>query len=363
MKRFQITQSALVIITLIFPSLSAYAAQNIPGNDILWVRQSEAYECCVYQAYVNGMRRLRELAEGKEPGTWCVVLDADEMVISNVEFQEDFSVAGGKNFTAMWNAWCMRAEAEALPGAREFCELAKELGGRVIIVTNRKNPPLRGATEKNLKAQGIPYDACLLREGPYLNDRAKTMRREDVEKGTVKTLPEGMKLPPLDILMLAGDQTHDLYEHGAGFDKVKDRFGKDLMIIPNPMYGDWARGGSYKKKAKRNATKGKKAADDTQQPITWQEAMQKVGQEVIVEGTIVDVYIPERGPAKMNFTKPWWKGLVLVVWKKEMYPNLTADYLDKRVRVRGKVTTYTGTKGRTSYQIEINSAGRITVVP
>jgi predicted secreted acid phosphatase len=46
--------------------------------------------------------------------------------------------------------------------------------------------------------------------------------------------------------MLVGDQAHDLYRHDEkGFEGVKERFGRDLVILPNPMYGDWERGGTF----------------------------------------------------------------------------------------------------------------------
>jgi len=110
----------------------------------------------------------------------------------------------------------------------------------VIILTNRQGD-LKEVTEKNLRKIDFPYDILLLREGPYAKDRTKVMRREAIRKGTVKTLPAGVKLPPLEIAMLAGDQTHDLYDsYKLNFEDIKERFGRDFIILPNPMYGDWA---------------------------------------------------------------------------------------------------------------------------
>ncbi len=208
-------------------------------RDIQWVNGSEEYKLCARQAYMNAMNRLKELAKDEKPGTWCVVLDADETVISNLEFQKDLEARGVSYNDELWKEWGLKAKAEAVPGAKEFCKLVKELGGKVIIITNRKDP-LREVTLKNLDDLGIPYDACILREGPYKDDKSKVERRNDVENGTIKGYWESKKLPPLKILMLAGDQKGDLYDSKkADYEDVKDRVVKDFIVIPNPMYGDW----------------------------------------------------------------------------------------------------------------------------
>jgi 5'-nucleotidase (lipoprotein e(P4) family) len=305
------------------------------------------------------MKRLRELARGQKPGTWCVILDADETIISNVQFQMELQAAGRGYSAAGWNEWCQRRQATALPGAKEFCALVKELGGKVIIITNRKHPPLRKATVQNLDALGIPYDACLLREGPYIQDRSKTMRRSAVEKGTVQTLGPNKKLPPLRILMRVGDQTHDLYEDKKlSFENVKDRFGTDLVIIPNPMYGSWTYSSSV---IQTPVTPTRRPAPGSG-VITWQEAMKKVGQEVVVEAKVLQVYIPSQGPAKLNFSQPWWKGLTVVVLNQEKFGDLEAKYLNRFVRVSGKVSAYTDNRGRKTIELRIDSPSQIRVV-
>lgn len=214
-------------------------AQGKLSNGVAWVSRAAEYKCCVQQAYLGAQRRLHDLVKGEKEGGWCVVLDADETIISNVEFQAELDVKNISYSGVAWDDWCRKERATALPGAKELMALVKKLGGRVIIITNREGD-VRQATIKNLDSLGLPYDACLLREGPYATDRNKTARRADVEKGSVKTLPEGKSLPPLKIIMRVGDQAHDLYDSGKlGFDDVKDRFGRDFVIIPNPMYGSF----------------------------------------------------------------------------------------------------------------------------
>ncbi|MCX6357920.1 MAG: hypothetical protein NT045_08635 [Candidatus Aureabacteria bacterium] len=209
------------------------------SNGVAWVLRSDAYKACVAQAYADASCRLRELAAGAKSGGWCVVLDADETIISNAAFEAELDEKGTVHSDETWTAWCNREAATLLPGAREYCALVKSLGGRVIIITNRE-APVRAATLKNLDRLGLPYDLCIFREGPYLRDSLKTTRRADIEAGEIKMLPGEKRLPPLRILMLAGDQMHDLYNpREKGFEQMRERFGKDLVAIPNPMYGDF----------------------------------------------------------------------------------------------------------------------------
>jgi len=234
----------VALLITAFVSMPTYAAKGnriTLSNDVQWVNHSIEYKLCVRQAYLNAIRRLEELAKNLKPGTWCVVLDTDETILSNIGFQKFLQASGQEYSGEEWIKWCDKAESKVLPGAREYCDKVRELGGKIIIVTNRKSP-LREPTAKNLKSEGIEYDALLLREGPYKKDRSKVMRRNDIRNGTIKGVEAEKKLPPLKIIMLVGDQIHDLYDKNKyTYDDVKNRVNKDLVIIPNPIYGSWQR--------------------------------------------------------------------------------------------------------------------------
>ena len=336
----------VVLLSLLFVLPSVVPAREKLPNDVVWVKRSTTYKCCVQQAYLNAMDRLRGLAEDKKAGTWCVVLDADETIISNVAFQ----MSGIPFSSKSWTEWCEKSAATALPGGEEFCALAQKLGGKVIIVTNRKGH-LQAATEKNLKDIGFPYDVLLTRSGPYAKDKTKVMRREAIRTGTIKTLPAGMNLPPLEIVMLAGDQTHDLYDsHKLNFEDVKDRFAKDFIIIPNPMYGSWTRPPMYPEPySSRNISRPNTAAPaekDTSslKAITPEEAIDKVGEKVMVETEIVSVYDPasrgKGGPVKLNTSRDWNEGLTIILFNKDGSFGDPSRFDGKKVRATGKVGTY-----------------------
>lgn len=208
-------------------------------DDVAWVRASAEYRLCVQQIYSFAAERLRELACNEMPGTWCVILDVDETLLSNVEYKVKVEAREELFNNETWEKWCKEEDASALPGAVEFCRLVKELGGMVVLITNREYP-LRLPTMKNLDNVGFKYDIILLKEGSYKNDNKKVQRRFDVETGKIQGYPEYKNIPPLKILMLAGDQVTDLYDpEKCTTDDAMNGAAGDLIIIPNPMYGNW----------------------------------------------------------------------------------------------------------------------------
>lgn len=349
---------AVVLCALLGLAPVCPAGQVKLPNDIAWVSASDSYKACVLQTWVGAGMRLRELAKAEKPGTWCVVLDADETIISNIDFEKELVVKGIEHTSEGWDAWCNRAAATALPGAREYCALVRELGGRVVVITNRE-APTKTATVKNLEALGFACDAVLFREGPYARDRAKTMRRDDIEKGTAKTLPGGKSLPPLKIVMLGGDQMHDLYDADRySLEQVKDRFARDLVILPNPIYGDWMRNGLYVEAPGLKAAPGNpgSAASSAAGVLTPQEAKGKVGETVIVEGVVAGVRVRERGPHQLNFSDNPREGLSVVIFDKEKFGDVRARYEGKKIRIRGRVSDYRGAsqiKASDPAQIEV----------
>lgn len=200
---------------------------------VRWVRNSAEYGAALVQAYALAGERLEELAAAHEPGTWAVALDADETVISNSQFQKELAASGEPFTRERWYAWARRREATALPGARRFLERVEELGGRIVIVTNR-DQAICLDTEANFDAQSLLYDAILCRR----DESRKEPRWQQVERGTAAP-----GLPPLEIVMWLGDNIHDFpdldqdlrFEPEAAFAD----FGRRFFVIPNPMYGSW----------------------------------------------------------------------------------------------------------------------------
>lgn len=207
-------------------------AQTLP-KEVHWARNAAEHRAVILQIYRLATERVEALARDREPGTWAVSVDADETAIDNSLFEVEIWQMGSYN-EETWHNWVIRQEATAQPGAIAFLERVHELGGKVVVVTNRREKHC-GDTEAVFMRHGIPYDAMLCREG---EERDKSPRWEKVEQGTASA-----NLPPLEILVWVGDNIIDFpgggqalrYEPEEAFQGFGDRF----FILPNPMYGSW----------------------------------------------------------------------------------------------------------------------------
>lgn len=200
---------------------------------IYWILHSAEYQALYEQAYRLATETLERRAEGREAGTWAVVVDADETLISNIEQARERALRGGGSFEESWDEWVRRREAPALPGARKFLERVKSLGGRVAVVTNRRSHHCE-ATVDNLVQLEMPHDVVLCRESV----KAKIGRWQRVEDGTAS--PD---LPPLEIIMWVGDNIQDFPGldqnlRSASSEAFAD-FGDRFFVLPNPLYGSW----------------------------------------------------------------------------------------------------------------------------
>jgi len=201
-----------------------------------WVRNSTEARAAYFQAYRLATIQLESLAADLEPGTWAVSVDADETTIDNSLYEKEL-VAQGQSFTdESWNAWAARREATAVPGVEQFLEAVQVLGGKVAVVTNRREIICED-TEANLRAIGIPFDLLLCR--PTGSDREKEPRWQAIQDGSAS--PE---LPPLEIIMWVGDNVGDFPDLDQELRKEGEEafgdFGKRFIVLPNPVYGSWA---------------------------------------------------------------------------------------------------------------------------
>ena len=207
------------------------------GPAIHWSRNSAEHRAAFLETYRAAAAALETLVEGRQPFTWAVVLDADETMIDNSTYQKERQVQGLAFSNESWHAWVRRQEATPLPGALDFLETVRRLGGKVAVVTNRSDE-VCGPTEANIRALRMPVDVVLCR--PLNGPSDKAPRWQAVEEGKASKY-----LPPLDIVMWVGDNIQD-FPGGSqamtgGSQDAFERFGHDFFLLPNPMYGSWER--------------------------------------------------------------------------------------------------------------------------
>ena len=202
-------------------------------ESIGWVQRSAEYHAAVIQAYRMATARVEQQASSRAPGSWAVILDADETVLSNVQYQVERTGLGYS--PESWAAWVRRREATALPGAAAFLARVHQLGGRIAIVTNRLESEC-GDTIALFKALALAFDAMLCRPDKEPSD--KNPRFEAVGAG--KT-PAGNTA--LEVVAFVGDNILDFPGlnqklRQAGETRFRE-FGVRYFMVPNPMYGSW----------------------------------------------------------------------------------------------------------------------------
>jgi len=217
------------------PGYEAPSAANaaLRHREVHWARTAAEYRALTEQVFGGATEELAGAAAGRAPGSWGVILDADETVLDNSEFQRRIAESGQEFEEWMWSEWVREEAATVVPGADRFIRRVVELGGRVAIVTNR-DASLCPATVRNLEALGIRADVVLCET----ETSQKEARFRMVQEGTA-----GGGLPALDVVMWIGDNIGDFPDLDQGLrDAPADAFalfGERYFVLPNPMYGSW----------------------------------------------------------------------------------------------------------------------------
>jgi 5'-nucleotidase (lipoprotein e(P4) family) len=218
--------------TVSVPTTTAPAARPLP-NDVRWFRVSAEYRALAQQAYQVAIERLPDLTLGRAAGKWAVILDADETVLDNSEYQRRRAVLDSGYTSATWAAWVNERAAPAVPGAAEFTRRVHGIGGLVVIVTNRTEDQCE-ATRANLRTIGAAVDAVLCQAS---GESDKNPRFQRVQAGAAVA-----GAGPLDVVAWVGDNILDfpgMTQASRNDPRLLAEFGRRYFILPNPMYGSW----------------------------------------------------------------------------------------------------------------------------
>lgn len=197
-----------------------------------WYRASAEQHALFVQTYRNATTAVQQLAAAQSGKAWGVIMDADETVLDNSMYQQS---RGGRGYSPeTWEAWVRSKKATALPGAADFINRVRALGGKVAVVTNREENVCLD-TEQNLRSVGLNVDEVLCKASASSD---KNPRFSAVQAGSAPS-----KLPAMKVVMWLGDNiqdfptlSQDIRKGGAaGFAE----FGKTWFVLPNPLYGSW----------------------------------------------------------------------------------------------------------------------------
>jgi 5'-nucleotidase (lipoprotein e(P4) family) len=206
-----------------------------PALEIRWVTDSAEYVAATLQAFRAATARIEQEASRYKPGTWAVIVDADETILSNAVYQAERAAIGQGYTTDSWAAWVRRREARPIAGAAEFLARTRQLGGRIAVVTNRLASECDD-TRAVFAMYNLAFDAMLCR--PEQTPSDKNPRFDAVAKGQT---PAGSQ--PLTVVAFMGDNILDFPglsqdARGAATSALED-FGVRYFMLPNPMYGSW----------------------------------------------------------------------------------------------------------------------------
>lgn len=199
----------------------------------LYHQQAAEYRALCYQSFNLGKMLIdKDLTDKNVNKHRIVIVDVDETVLDNSPYQAQ-CIIDDINYPVRWDEWCLKAEADAVPGALDFLNYARANGLSVFYVTNRKEH-LKDATVQNLKKHGFPMAD---------NDHVIMRTDENSKEGRRNKL-----LEKYHISLLVGDNLNDLTnlledkpnrDRAEGVDKLYREFGDRYVILPNSMYGDW----------------------------------------------------------------------------------------------------------------------------
>ncbi len=205
-------------------------------NAVLWYQHAEEMEAIYHQSF-NWARYILEQKMNKkqEDRDYAVIVDIDETMLDNSPY-EAWCILNNESYSSeSWKEWTSQASADALPGAVAFSRFADSLGVDVFYISNRHIDET-DATLKNLKKEGFAFAN---REHLLLKD---TTSNKDPRRNIVRNTHE--------IILLMGDNLGDfdhIFDHRenqSGLKNVramKEKFGFQFIVLPNPMYGKWER--------------------------------------------------------------------------------------------------------------------------
>jgi len=230
---------------------------------LLWVKHAAEYQAITKQVY--------RMAEAALPGyvndtSWsampgqsnaehlppAVILDVDETVVSNVDFQLTFERPFANH---KLDEWSSNYDSLVIAGVKEFVAAARAAGVTVFFVTNRPcqriagndDPcPQEGTTVDDIREVGIAAEReYVMLSGEQTDwDREKLVRRNVIARTH-------------RVIMLIGDDFGDFVpcvrhkivapcstratraSRTADVEKYTKYWGAGWYILPNPMHGSW----------------------------------------------------------------------------------------------------------------------------
>lgn len=209
------------------PDPAPYETDFALSEGVDWVANNPEWGEKTEEMFALATDYVEDVAASREAKTWAVVLDIDETVLNNVEYQIRREKLGEGFTPESWHEWTSEKSATLVPGAKAFIERVNALGGHVALVTNRADSEQLW-TEENLAAVGLERheDFRVLLTRAYPDGASdKTPRFE-----LVPAMLAVQGYPGVEIVAYVGDNRKDRPEPTNPDDKF-------FCINQGEMYG------------------------------------------------------------------------------------------------------------------------------
>jgi acid phosphatase len=241
-----LTGLLFALLSLLLIGCTHQAARTDPHemlNATLWQQGSAEYIGVVNQAWLLAHDNLdKALADPQwtaaieQTGSIsnlppAIMLDLDETVLDNSAYEARIIKQLGQYTHDSFADWCRESTAPAVIGAKAFLDYAAEQGVAIFYYSARREK-LRDCTLRNLHALQLP-----------LPDESRLFLSNGMSKSSYRS----QVAQQYRILLLVGDNMEDFidgFKTGPGVRRslahdYADRWGRQWIILPNPMYGHW----------------------------------------------------------------------------------------------------------------------------
>lgn len=228
-------------------------AEDVPQNDnlnaVLWTQGSPEFKATAIAAYALAKLRLDQALADKswtaateQSGDFAslppaVIVDVDETVLDNSDYQA-WMVLNNESFDPKtWNAFVKSETSREVPGALDFAKYAESKGVKVFYVSNRVADE-EEATRNNLAEIGFPMGG---------NVDTVLVKGEKDDWGSPKGTRRAVVAEDYRVLLLVGDNFSDFVDDYKGspaerlavMEQHKAHWGHDWIMVANPTYGSF----------------------------------------------------------------------------------------------------------------------------
>lgn len=204
-----------------------------PGT--AWVMEGSGWAQEAEAVYAEATAYIEAEAAKRPAKSWAVVLDLDETVMNNVQYQIEREVIGESYTSESWYAWTQRKEATLVPGVEAFMNAVNAAGGHVAFVTNRSDSE-QLATEENLAALGMTrhddFRVLLTRARP------DGVSKKDARYDIVPAMLAAQGYPDVEVIAYLGDNVGDKPESPGGWEffciDQGAMYGEPCAAVPGP---------------------------------------------------------------------------------------------------------------------------------